>query len=114
MNANTVQLVTKRTDASLERYWDEYAEHVQARANIVLTSVVAPFLRKRGWKILCGNGDYHFFDENGKGITKFDQYDREENDPLLKAIVELLNTEIPGMPSDSLGTIMDVPADIRY
>ena len=81
---------------ALDRAWNEYNDVVQRYALERFMKIVKPWLVKNRCSFLAGNGTWLIFD------NEKDYYE----EALPKFILDELTTEIPGMPGNSLGSIM--------
>jgi hypothetical protein len=76
--------------------WSAYNEAIDAIARDVRTAVVDPYFQRYGVEFLNGMGTY-YLERHGETLDPED---------LAMWVRNLLDLEIPGMPADSLGTIM--------
>lgn len=84
------------THILLERQFKKYAEQVDLIATHEFNRLVKPYLIKHGYSFFVGMGTYLILN----GSIQID------SDDLPKTIQDILNTEIPGMPGNSLGSLM--------
>jgi hypothetical protein len=87
----------KRLDANLDRLWREYSHRVDDVALKYFNSHIRPYMAKKGYRFLAGNGTYYIEDANGKFIYTED---------LPKRIQDVLEAYVPGMSSNCLGSLM--------
>lgn len=88
-------------DEMLFNLWAKYFRSVERVVQREEPKVIEFLKSHPGVHFLCGNGDWWFYRE--KSGRKEYLSGRE----LPGALVDLLNTEVPGMRSESLGTLMD-------
>ena len=94
----------KKYDEILNKGWEKYDALTDTVSEMAFAEVVRPFCVKRGLRFLAGNGTYWIGCESGSGQSIYPW--EVEDDEEFQAIFDLLDTEIPGMPANSLGTIM--------
>lgn len=80
----------------INKYWEKYSNEILAIASQRFEATVKPFCKKKGFIFLSGNCDWYILGKDMKA--------REDEVPAY--ITELLDQEVPGMPTESLGTLM--------
>lgn len=88
---------TRGIESIIDKHWNTYSDHIDRLATQVFNIVVRPWLKDNEYIFVAGNGDYFVWDKDGLRIE-------EENIP--QHILDVLNIEISGMKTESLGTIM--------
>lgn len=81
----------------LDRAFDEYMEVVFAVADARRNDCVVPYCQKNDLSFLAGNGEYYFIKRGGKHIPI---------DDLPKHVRDVVDMEVPGLRTNSLGTLM--------
>jgi hypothetical protein len=96
----------KMYDDKLDRAWRNYDCAVEAIAMEAFTRHIRPFLVKKGYLFLTGNGTWYIEDKSGHSVFSED---------LPKTIADILDGEVEGMPANSFGSLMPnyIPADRR-
>ena len=89
----------------LDELWNEYQNKVFEYADKVFRDTILPFCKKRRYQFISGNGDWRFV-INNKLIQSVDIELDMSSDFELMEIRALLDSKIEGMPSDSLGSLM--------
>ncbi len=94
----------KLYDDKLDRAWQDYDIAVGAIAMEAFTRHIRPFLVKKGYLFLAGNGTWYIEDKSGHGVYSED---------LPKRIADILDSCVLGMPANCLGSFMPnyIPAD---
>lgn len=83
--------------------FDVYMNEVQQIAQEVLAREVWPLLKRRKYRMLSGNGAFYIEDRNGRQLsTDPKDYVYAEE---FRQVLEVLNTEIPGLPVMCLGSL---------
>lgn len=83
----------KRIDAA----WAVYQQEIEYIADCMVDTKVGSYSKEHEIEFVCGMGTY-YLSRRGKGV---------DPEVLPKWLRDILDCEIPGMPADSLGTIMD-------
>jgi hypothetical protein len=94
----------KVIDEKLDKAWVIYEQRVSDIAMEAFNRWIRPFLKRRGYLFLSGNGTWYIEDKAGHPIY---------SDDLPKTIANILDGEVEGMPANSFGSFMPnyVPAD---
>lgn len=90
--------MTDSNQKILERAFDRYSESVYRLARNEFYRAIKPFMEKKGYRFIAGMGDWMIAKD---GIHL---YDKEKYIP--KRLLKILDQDIPGMPANSLGTLM--------
>jgi len=99
-------------DKAIGELGKRYENHIDQIAKSVFDKFVKPFCKKRKWRFVSSMGDWAFFPPNHHAVH--DPQDWDEDDSELDAICDLLNTYIPGMPGNDLGSLMPSIQDYTY
>lgn len=88
---------------TLSKAWTEYEKKVDALAERMFKEVVRPICVKRGWKFLPGNGGWWIGSPDQRHSLDSDSL---PDDDEWQAVCAVLETEIPGMQANDLGSLM--------
>jgi hypothetical protein len=102
-----------RTEAeeALQQHWAVYDEHVDEVADTLFKEVVVTFCQERGFQFVSGMGTYSLtrVDKKKSESDSYGGWNREDFDPADETamrLFDILEMEIPGMPANSMGSIM--------
>ena len=79
----------------LKQIWGDYLDAVYAYAVLKFEKVVLPWLEEKGYDFLAGNGEWY--------VESVSWY---INPNIPKEILNILQTEVPGLPANDLGSLM--------
>ena len=93
----------------LDVAWDYYNRIVDEYAEKIFNEHIKPYMIKHNYTFSSGMGVWAVFKNNPKHNGEREIYKYNlllDSDELPKYITKWLDMEIPGMPANSLGTIM--------
>ena len=102
----------------LDILWEDYERAVDKLAKKINTKIVKPFLKENKLDFECGNGDWGIlptgFPDNHRYLYHLAFKDLDVSETIegftppsdRGDIVTLLDMEVTGMPTESLGTLM--------
>jgi len=85
----------------IDAAWDQYYELIQKLANQEFRLHILPWLHKNHYYFLAGNGTWYVFKE-----VPGEKEESIFEDKIPKEILDILQQEVEGMPSNSLGSLM--------
>lgn len=90
-----------------ENAWDMYLNQVHTVTRLTLEREVWPVLRHRGYRLISGNGDWVLLDRSGQTLECNPNVLRSQGcaDTELLHILGLLDTPIPGLRGNCLGSL---------
>jgi len=80
-----------------------YEDAVFDVANTIFSQHIEPFCRRRRWQFVAGNGTWFLGAKCSKASARWEIPDDDEE---LQRVCSMLETEIPGMPANDLGSLM--------
>lgn len=87
--------------------WATYMVAVDARARGFFFKELLPFVKARGWHFFAGMGTHTFYDPHGETHNARHIYvPSRREDAELQELEALLNQVVPGLPSNSFGSLM--------
>jgi len=92
---------TSSIEKELDKLYENYLNNTEKIAKKVFKNIIVPFLKKREWTLIVGNGSW-FFDDKNKNAMFVDDY---PNDKEFQKIEKIFSIPIDGT-RDSLGGIM--------
>ena len=102
------------TVSELQECWNAYEESVQNIADVVFRKRVLPVLKRRGWRLQISQSDWRIgpvVSPRYEAAWPYMVYPARtpkglESDEEWQQLLELLETEIPGMRNIDLGCLM--------
>lgn len=91
--------------------WEEYQKAVKAEVDNIAEKLVYPFLQKRGYLLIAGNGGYYLEDDqNGTQLPNYfeaheDPFDGQDEE--FRSVLAAMNASIPGFRLNTVGSLMN-------
>lgn len=96
---NGYPLTEEIVETIIEQAYADYQKVIEKKARQLFTAFILPFLRRRKYTFLSGNGTWYMEDSNGKHISGGDHWlddDDETPDEELNNIVRILDVDVTG------------------
>lgn len=94
-------------ERDLEAMWEEYSRKVTEYADHIRRTVVEPFIQKRNYRFIAGNGAWTLVDnKTDETVHMWEGESEHDDDPELQEFVEILQVCTNGMPWGDLGSLM--------
>ena len=96
-------MTTKRIERDLNKLFDDYANQVLSYIASLQQRRINPYLEHFGYSIVVGNGTYHVFYTDPECYYGYVSILSER---LPVAIKEVLETDVPGLDYNCIGSLM--------